>query len=453
MSINALGDEVEYFYHWDLLKTIKNKVIYSPIYSPDGFINSTFVVHTQFVMVKFILKEKNSIKETPIRMHCFYDGVEIIISTGYKILVKNWAFDKQRITNDSSKVRNGGQMNGQLKELRRVAEEVYTDIQGMHKKVTTEMFRELYKRKLYKGTTEKDTSSLFVASLTQFIEKEEALKGKVKVSMMVCALSILKKFDKYADTLSFEEFDLKYCTSLIDHMTYKEGYSINYIGSIISQLKSYMHLTFNEKIHKNSDFFNFPAKKVSVFTVSLSPEEVEAIRTVPLVGNKINRIRDLFIIQCNTGLRFGDASKLTLTNVQGSNLEVTTSKTNREVVIPMNSVVREICDRYKGFPANLYISDTDVQLKVIAKEAKLFRKVKVTKKLKGKLVSVNKQLCDVISSHTGRRTALTNMYRQGIPLEKIRYISGHSTIKQLLAYIKVDSKENVEELQVHPFFQ
>lgn len=404
-------------------------------------------------MVKFILREKNSIQETPIRMHCFYDGVEVVIATGYKVLVKNWAFDKQRITKDVIKVRNGNQINNQLKELQRVAEETYTDIQGMHKTVTKEMFRELYKRKLFKEATGKDESTLFVSSLSKYIKHEEDLKGRYRISMLISALNIIKKFDKYADTLSFDEFDLKYCTALIDHMTYKIGYSINYTGSIISQIKKYMHLTFKEKLHKNSDFFSFPIKKVSVFAVALSPEEVEAIRVVPLEGNKMNRIRDLFMIQCNTGLRFSDVSKLTLSNVQGNKLEVITAKTNREVVIPMNSVVREIRDRYNGFPANLYVSDTDVMIKQIAKAAKLFRKVKVTKKLKGCLVSTNKQLWEVISSHTGRRTALTNMYRQGISLEKIRYVSGHSTIKQLLAYIKVDSKENAEELQIHPFFQ
>ena len=404
-------------------------------------------------MVKFILKEKNSTKETSIRMHCFYDGVEIVITTGYKVLVKNWTFDKQRITMDSIKVRNGAQINNQLKELRRVAEEVYTDIQGIHKTVTKEMFRELYNQKLFKEVAVKTESSLFVSSLTKYIEHEENLKGKSKVSMLRSALNILNEFDKYADTLSFDEFDLKYCTSLIDHMTYKVGYSINYIGSIISQIKKYMHLTFKEKVHINPDFFSFPVKKVSVFAISLSPEEVEAIRTVPLEGIKMNRIRDLFMIQCNTGLRFGDASKLTLANIQGNNLEVITTKTNREVIIPMNSVVREIRDKYNGFPSNLYVSDTDVMIKLIAKEAKLFNNVVITKKLKGVSVRTNKQVWEVISSHTGRRTALTNMYRQGIPLEKIRYISGHSTIKQLLSYIKVESKENAEELQIHPFFQ
>ena len=50
-------------------------------------------------------------------MHCFYDGVEVVIATGYKVLVKNWAFDKQRITKDVIKVRNGNQINNQLKEL------------------------------------------------------------------------------------------------------------------------------------------------------------------------------------------------------------------------------------------------------------------------------------------------------------------------------------------------
>jgi hypothetical protein len=45
------------------------------------------------------------------------------------------------------------------------------------------------------------------------------------------------------------------------------------------------------------------------------------------------------------------------------------------------------------------------------------------------------------------------MARQGIDLNSIRFVSGHTTIKQLQTYLKIDSEESATKLIDPPFYK
>ena len=50
----------------------------------------------------------------------------------------------------------------------------------------------------------------------------------------------------------------------------------------------------------------------------------------------------------------------------------------------------------------------------------------------------------LVSSHTGRRSFCTNMYKRGLPTLTIMAISGHTTEKSFLRYIKVTQEEHAQ---------
>lgn len=59
---------------------------------------------------------------------------------------------------------------------------------------------------------------------------------------------------------------------------------------------------------------------------------------------------------------------------------------------------------------------------------------------------------ELISSHTARRTAATNMYLAGIPVFRIMLITGHKSESAFYRYIRIRKEENAKELQNHAFF-
>jgi integrase len=58
----------------------------------------------------------------------------------------------------------------------------------------------------------------------------------------------------------------------------------------------------------------------------------------------------------------------------------------------------------------------------------------------------------LITCHTGRRTAASNMYRAGIKTLDIMKLTGHRSEKSFLQYIRLTNEEVALELSKHPYF-
>jgi integrase/recombinase XerD len=54
---------------------------------------------------------------------------------------------------------------------------------------------------------------------------------------------------------------------------------------------------------------------------------------------------------------------------------------------------------------------------------------------------------DGASTHSMRRTFLTNLSRAGVPLRTVQEISGHSSLSQLQAYLAVDPDDTVDAVR------
>ena len=70
-----------------------------------------------------------------------------------------------------------------------------------------------------------------------------------------------------------------------------------------------------------------------------------------------------------------------------------------------------------------------------------------TKTIGGKLITEKFEKWQQISSHTGRRSFCTNMYKRGLSTLMIMSISGHRTEKSFLKYIKVKQEEHAEMMK------
>ena len=57
--------------------------------------------------------------------------------------------------------------------------------------------------------------------------------------------------------------------------------------------------------------------------------------------------------------------------------------------------------------------------------------------------------CDLITTHTARRSFATNQFKAGIPSLTIMARTGHKTEKDFLRYIKVTPKEHANIMKLH----
>lgn len=61
--------------------------------------------------------------------------------------------------------------------------------------------------------------------------------------------------------------------------------------------------------------------------------------------------------------------------------------------------------------------------------------------------------CIFVTSHTARRSGLTNLYKAGVSTYRCMLISGHTSEKTFFKYIKITAKENAEDLKACSFFR
>lgn len=167
------------------------------------------------------------------------------------------------------------------------------------------------------------------------------------------------------------------------------------------------------------------------------------------------RIRDLFILGCLTALRYSDYSTLTKDNFQGDYLVKRTKKTNVDVRVPLHDYVKEILAKYnENIPGGLCIQYINKYLKVIMKEIGLNDPVTYSFTKGGKLVTVTREKWELISSHTARRSAATNMYLTGrMKTLEIMKLTGHRSEQNFFRYIRLTSDDTARSISGDVFFR
>lgn len=245
---------------------------------------------------------------------------------------------------------------------------------------------------------------------------------------------------------TFDEIDYAFCEDFIEWMSAKD-LCANTRGSHIKFVKAAMNEAYLNKLHTNTDYKSFRKETEQVDAVYLTNEEVTKVAELPLCGTHA-MARDLFIIGCHTGMRFSDYSRLSMDYITDGVIHFITQKCKTPVDIPAHPRVLKILAKYGGQAPKLSPQKFNVYIKDVCKEAGINEVMTVRKS--GKHIRCEKW--ELVSSHTARRTGLTNMYKAGIPIYRCMMISGHKTENVFLTYLRITQEENAQYLKNNPFF-
>lgn len=231
------------------------------------------------------------------------------------------------------------------------------------------------------------------------------------------------------------------------------GYKLNSIKTFTDKLKALMRAAGRDGYKVSPDIHLMTTQAEDSHAIYLSMTEIRKIANLKLLDETLEIIRDRFIIGCLTGLRISDYMRFNMQHVIGNNIEITTTKTGTRVVIPIHPILRKILNKYNkkevAPPCNWYFNK---MLPLIGAKAHINDIVVIESSYKGALVQETFLKHELISSHTARRSAATNMYLAGIPTFRIMLITGHKTEAAFFKYIRVSKQDNATELSKHPFF-
>lgn len=182
-------------------------------------------------------------------------------------------------------------------------------------------------------------------------------------------------------------------------------------------------------------FINYKAKLKTVVRDFLSQDEIEIILNKTFVSERLELVRDIFIFSCFTGLAYIDVKKLTNVNINlgidGSKWIFThRQKTDTSTRIPILPIAESILDKYKNHP---YCINYNVLLPILSNQ-----KMNAYLKEIADVCGINKELTFHIARHT---FATTVTLSNGVPIESVSKMLGHTNIKTTQHYAKIlDSK-------------
>ncbi len=170
-------------------------------------------------------------------------------------------------------------------------------------------------------------------------------------------------------------------------------------------------------------------------------------------NERLNNVRDWFIVGAYTGLRYSDLKRLSKEHIKGNLIGIKTQKTGKEVVIPISKEVRETLNKHNNkLPRMMSNQKFNKYIKEVCKLAGIDEPISV-EETKGKLkLHKTEPKYNLVSAHTARRSFATNAYLSGLPTINIMKMTGHRTEKSFLQYIKITEEENAKKLISHPFF-
>lgn len=404
----------------------------------------------------FFLKEPNSTDETLVYLFFSFNNKRLKYSSGEKINPTFWNPKKYR-AKETQKFSEFPEFNSRLDKMSGKALDIYRKLLNDEVTITLEVLKDEFDKEFRKK--EKEAKKIdFFTFIQKYIDECKGVKSELTTKTYSNTLRHLKNYGIFKNqSIDFENVDLEFYNSYISYLTNELSFSQNTIGAHIKIIKTFMNEATERGINTNLEFMKRKFKKVYEDSdkIYLNTVELEKIYELDLSGNeKFEKVRDLFIIGCYTGLRFSDFIQIKQENIFESNkIKIRTQKTGEMVIIPLHRFVREILDKYDGnIPEPISNQKMNDYLKDIAELTKLKELVEVSITKGGKLVKSTTEKFNLVMTHTARRSFATNLYLADVPSITIMKITGHKTEKSFLRYIRISQEENANKLLNHPFF-
>jgi integrase len=422
--------------------------------------------------VKFYLRDKKSDNETLIVLVFRFHNNKLSYSTQKSIHPSQWDSEKQRaiISKSAINLDQNKDINSKLSQLKNDLESTYNEFDFNRIIPTVVELKNVLDKKQKRVEVIAELETITLAEyINKYITSCESgakltNKGKrYKYGSISAFISFQNHFTNYCSKKNkiydFNDIDLSFYSDFILYLTDKEFF-VNTIGKQIKTLKTILNSASIEGINKNLAYKdkNFKILDEETYQIYLREDELDKLWKLDLAAKPTyERTRDLFLIGAYTALRYSDYSSIVKDNITEENkkkyITVFPEKTSHKVVIPLKPIVISILDKYNyNLPKPISNQKSNEYLKLIGGLAEIISKEIFPITKGGKSEMITKLKHELITTHTARRSAATNMFKAGLRAFEIMKITGHKTEHEFFKYIKISQEENAIKLSEHSFF-
>lgn len=250
---------------------------------------------------------------------------------------------------------------------------------------------------------------------------------------------------------SFDMIDEEFFDLLQEYSYEIKKVKQNYFAKVIKVLKSFLNWATDKGYNTKRDFEKFKASEHDIDIVYLTFKELMTLYEKEFDTARLSHVRDFYCMGCFTGLRFSDLSKLHLANISEDRIVLSIQKTKTQNhAIKLNKYAKAILEKYKGTiyePLPVISSQKfNEYIKNCCEIAEINQPFTTHWYVGSKKKTLTQPKHKFITSHTARKTFITNSLLLGMEPKAIKKIANIKKDAVLDKYMKVTEAFTDEQM-------
>jgi site-specific recombinase XerD len=368
------------------------------------------------------------------------NGRRCEISLKKKVNPQNWDEAKGKARGTKDEIRK---LNEHIERVRTLIADGYHELVQQKKIVTVDAVKSLFL-----GADDNEVTLIKLGEYHNTQMKDKLADGTMK--NYYTTQKYIAKFlkDKYhRNDISLAELNYKFIldfeTFLSKHQPkdHQKPLHNNGIMKHIERLCKMVNMAVTMDWLAKDPFAKYKQHFDKVERFYLTKEELSAIEKKKFTIERLQVVKDLFLFSCYTGLAYIDTMNLTAGNIvkgiDGNDWLITSrQKTDTDVRIPLLPQAEELIKKYQDHPKAV---NHGTLFPVISNQ-----KMNAYLKEIADLCNINKAITFHIARHT---FATTVTLSNGVPIESVSKMLGHTTIRSTQVYAKVVEQKLSEDMQ------
>lgn len=371
--------------------------------------------------------------ELPVYCRITYLRKKAEVFTGEKCLPGKWNSTAGVPIRDQ---RLKEYLNHIEESIRQIKRQLETEGKDISAKILKDIFRGKDQK------SEEDDSVLTVDYFNDYIIRISKLKSDYTANTLKTYRTTLAHLQAYIKsgklTKVLKDIDHKFIAGFDYFMmttpTVKTGepLSRNSANKYHKKLKTILLQAVKDELLATNPYKDFKLKHKTVHRDHLTQEELQRLRGLKFTNMSLDKVRDIFLFSCYTGLRYADAQSLRSQDIRPDKegnmwIYLKQQKTDEPLAIPLLNPAQEIFHKYEHL--------REVTGRIIP--SLVNQKVNAYLKVLADLASIDKKLTHHVARHT---FATTVLLENDVPLEAVQAYLGHTSAKTTAIYARMTDK-------------
>jgi len=363
------------------------------------------------------------------------------LSLKRKVPIEQWDVNTKRISGKSSFAR---QVNHQLDAIQARLVQIYHDLRFKDEHITAQLIKSIYNGEDDNSRTLQEILEYHNRKIEKTLATGTIRNFKITENYVNRFLNQkLKTNDVFLKQLNYKFIsDFEIFLSQYYPKGHPKAMSHNTVMKHLQRLRKIVTLAYHMEWLDKDPFIRWKPTFEKKQREFLSDHELYNLESYEFAIERLDRVRDLFVFSCYTGISYADIIKLTADNISigidGSKWIISKrQKTKTPIKIPLLENAENIIKKYHDHPITLVSQSL---LPVLTNE-----KLNLYLKEIADAVGIRKNLTFHMARHT---FATTVTLSNGVPIETVSKLLGHTKLATTQIYARVLDHKVSHDMQL-----